>query len=156
MWLGRHLTLCREGKMTKRKTEMSLISVFFQTQDASIILMKYRAGATITNGSGETPLHIAARYHSFVELIFPSSKRNFSLSVESNPWLQLDCLGIALFWYVIGPVIARHFLNQSHLIRILHISWTLYPHDTQWKYHFIFISKDYNVTIVTSFIIIAK
>lgn len=24
--------------------------------------MKYRAGATITNGAGETPLHIAARY----------------------------------------------------------------------------------------------
>lgn len=33
----------------------------FLTQDASIILMKYRAGATITNGAGETPLHIAAR-----------------------------------------------------------------------------------------------
>ncbi|KAJ7374941.1 Transient receptor putative cation channel sub A member 1 [Desmophyllum pertusum] len=31
-------------------------------KDASIILMKYRAGATITNGAGETPLHIAARY----------------------------------------------------------------------------------------------
>lgn len=31
-------------------------------KDASIILLKYRAGATITNGAGETPLHIAARY----------------------------------------------------------------------------------------------
>ena len=34
----------------------------FLIQDASIILIKYRAGATITNGAGETPLHIAARY----------------------------------------------------------------------------------------------
>ena len=36
--------------------------IFFFLQDASIILMKYRAGATIINGAGETPLHIAARY----------------------------------------------------------------------------------------------
>ena len=35
--------------------------IFVLIQDASIILMKYRAGATITNGAGETPLHIAAR-----------------------------------------------------------------------------------------------
>lgn len=35
---------------------------FSFVQDASIILLKYRAGATITNGAGETPLHIAARF----------------------------------------------------------------------------------------------
>jgi len=46
----------------------------FSIQDASIILMKYRAGATIINGAGETPLHIAARYITI--LLIPAMSPN--------------------------------------------------------------------------------
>ena len=49
------------ARVLKNRSHKSKIYLFL-IQDASIILMKYRAGATITNGAGETPLHIAARY----------------------------------------------------------------------------------------------
>ena len=53
--------------------------------------MKYRAGATITNGAGETPLHIAARYPKILTILLTHKHKLQVQRVQANTARESSC-----------------------------------------------------------------